>query len=63
MSPPADPKTIVKMLAAGHPVWYVAAVTKTRAHDVHEIGTAYGYPDRTRLRHSLAHRGTRSPAA
>ena len=43
-------KTIVTLLAAGKPVWYVAAVTKARAHDVYVVGASYGYPDRTRLR-------------
>jgi hypothetical protein len=38
-------KTIVTLLAAGKPIWYVAAVTKADAH-----GASYGYPDRTRLR-------------
>src|SRR5262245_59470422 len=46
-------RTIVTLLAAGKPVWYVAAVTKTRAHDVYAVGASYGYPDRTRLRASV----------
>jgi lactam utilization protein B len=41
--------TIVTLLAAGKPVWYVAAVTKAHAHDVYAVGASYGYPDRTRL--------------
>jgi hypothetical protein len=45
---------IVTMLAAGRPVWYVAAVTKLNAHDVYAVGTGYGYPDRTKLRVALA---------
>jgi hypothetical protein len=48
-------KTIVTLLAAGKPVWYVAAVTKTHSHDVYAVGASYGYPDRTRLRQALAH--------
>jgi hypothetical protein len=43
-------KTIVTLLAAGKPIWYVAAVTKAHAHDVYAVGASYGYPDRTRLR-------------
>ena len=48
-------KTIVTLLAAGKPVWYVAAVTKARAHDVYAVGASYGYPDRTRLQQAAAH--------
>jgi predicted GNAT superfamily acetyltransferase len=48
-------KTIVSLLAAGQPVWYVAAVTKAYAHDVYTVGVSYGYPDRTRLRQAVAH--------
>ena len=48
-------KTIVTLLAAGRPVWYVAALTKARAHDVYAVGASYGYPDRTRLRQAVAH--------
>ena len=48
-------KTIVTLLAAGKPVWYVAAVTKAHSHDVYAVGASYGYPDRTRLRQALAH--------
>jgi hypothetical protein len=47
-------KTIVTLLAAGKPVWYVAAVTKSHAHDVYAIGASYGYPDRARLRQAVA---------
>lgn len=43
-------KTIVTLLAAGKPIWYVAAVTNAHAHDVYAVGASYGYPDRTRLR-------------
>ncbi len=50
----AEHTTIVTMLAAGKPVWYVAAVTKAHAHDVYAVGAAYGYPDRNRLRQALA---------
>jgi hypothetical protein len=55
--------TIVTMLATGRPVWYVAAVTKTHAHDVYAIGATYGYPDRTRLRTALAALSIPTPAA
>jgi hypothetical protein len=48
-------KAIVTLLAAGKPVWYVAAVTKSHAHDVYAVGASYGYPDRTRLRQAVAH--------
>jgi hypothetical protein len=47
-------KAIVTLLAAGKPVWYVAAVTKSHAHDVYAVGASYGYPDRTRLRQAVA---------
>lgn len=47
-------KAIVRLLAAGKPVWYVAAVTKSHAHDVYAVGVSYGYPDRTRLRQAVA---------
>jgi lactam utilization protein B len=50
----AEHTTIVTMLAAGKPVWYVAAVTKAHAHDVYAVGATYGYPDRNRLRQALA---------
>ena len=46
-------KAIVTLLAAGKPVWYVAAVTKSHAHDVYAVGVSYGYPDRTRLRQAV----------
>jgi hypothetical protein len=46
--------TIVTLLAAGKPVWYVAAVTKSQAHDVYAVGASYGYPDRTQLQHAVA---------
>ena len=46
---------IVTLLAAGKPVWYVAAVTKSHAHDVYSAGASYGYPDRIRLRQAVAH--------
>jgi hypothetical protein len=48
-------KTIVTLLAAGKPIWYIAAVTKAHAHDVYAVGASYGYPDRTRLRQAVAH--------
>ncbi len=48
-------KTIVTLLAAGKPVWYVAAVAKAHSHDVYAVGASYGYPDRARLRQALAH--------
>jgi hypothetical protein len=47
-------KTIVTQLADGKPVWYVAAMTKARAHDVYIVGVSYGYPDRARLQ-AVAH--------
>ena len=46
-------RTIVTMLAAGRPVWYVAALTKLNAQDNSAVGAGYGYLDRTRLRHAL----------
>jgi hypothetical protein len=46
-------KAIVTLLAAGKPVWYVAAVIKSHPHDVHSVGAAYGYPDRIRLRQAV----------
>ena len=48
-------RTIVTLLAAGKPVWYVAAVTKARTHDVYAVGASYGYPDRARLQQAVAH--------
>ena len=42
--------TIVTMLAQGRPVWYVAAVTKVHAHEVHTVGMRYGYPSPAKLR-------------
>ncbi len=42
--------TIVTMLAEGRPVWYVAAVTKVHAHEVHTVGMRYGYPSAAKLR-------------
>ena len=47
-------KAIVTLLAAGKPVWYVAAVTKSHTHDVYAVGVSYGYPDRIRLRRAVA---------
>ena len=37
-------QTIVSMLAEGKPTWYVAAVTKSHRHDVHQIGTELRLP-------------------
>ncbi len=54
MSTTTELKAIVTLLAAGKPVWYVAAVTKSHAHDVYAVGASYGYPDRTRLRQAVA---------
>jgi hypothetical protein len=48
-------KTIVTVLAAGKPVWYVAAVTKSHTHDVYSVGASYRYPDQIRLRQAVAH--------
>jgi hypothetical protein len=45
---------IVTMLAAGRPVWYVAAVTKLNAHEVYAVGAGYGYPDRMKLRQAVS---------
>lgn len=50
----AEHRRIVSMLAAGQPVWYVAATMKVHRHEVHRIGAHYGYPDRNRLRDALA---------
>lgn len=47
-------QTIVSMLAEGKPTWYVAAVTKSHRHDVHQIGTEFGYPDRGKLRQAAS---------
>ena len=44
---------IVTMLAAGRPVWYVAAVTKLRMDEVNRVGRTYGYPDHHKLRQAL----------
>jgi hypothetical protein len=46
--------TIVSMLAQGRPVWYVAAVTKLRVHEVHAVGVQHGYPHPDRLRQAVA---------
>lgn len=46
-------QVIVTLLAAGKPVWYVAAVVKWHPHDVYSVGAAYGYPDRIQLRHAV----------
>jgi lactam utilization protein B len=57
----AEHTRIVTLLAAGKPVWYVAAVTKAHTHDVYAVGASYGYPDRNRLRQAL--RTTHTPDA
>jgi lactam utilization protein B len=54
----AEHTRIVTLLAAGKPVWYVAAVTKAHAHDVYAVGASHGYPDRNRLRQALSHSPT-----
>jgi hypothetical protein len=46
----ATVNTIITMLAQGRPVWYVAAVTKLRIHEVHAVGVQHGYPYPERLR-------------
>ncbi|TCC65666.1 hypothetical protein E0H73_01635 [Kribbella pittospori] len=46
-------RTMVAMLAAGNPVWYVAAVTKNDRHYVYRVGARHGYPDRAAMRQSL----------
>ncbi|MEU4295298.1 hypothetical protein AB0E63_44360 [Kribbella sp. NPDC026596] len=46
-------RTIVAMLAAGSPVWYVAAVTKSDRHYIYTVGAQHGYPDRVAMRQSL----------
>jgi hypothetical protein len=57
-------EVIVTMLAAGSPVWYVAAVTKGDRHHVYAVGARYGYPDRAALRLNLRQEaGTALPAA
>jgi uncharacterized membrane protein len=56
-------RTIVAMLAAGSPVWYVAAVTKSDRHYVYTVGAQHGYPNRAAMRQSLQHMaGPRRPA-
>ena len=42
------------LLAAGKPVWYVAAVTKLRMEEVNRVGRSYGYPDNYKLRQALS---------
>jgi hypothetical protein len=59
----SENRMIVTMLAAGQPVWYVAAVTNKHSHTVHQVGTSYGYPDRTKLRQAVARWATTSAAA
>jgi hypothetical protein len=53
--------TIVTMLAQGRPVWYVAAVTKLRVHEVHSVGVQHGYPYPDRLRRAAT--GMSGPSA
>jgi hypothetical protein len=48
-----EDRTIVALLAAGRPVWYVAAVTKSDRHYAYAVGIKYGYPIRTALKRSL----------
>jgi hypothetical protein len=50
-------RAIVTLLAAGKPVWYVAAATRVHSHDVYAVGVSYGYPDRARLQQAVAHLG------
>ena len=53
MSTTPEHRTIVAMLAAGRPVWYVAAVMKSDRHYVYKVGARHGYPDRAAMRQSL----------
>ena len=46
-------RTIVAMLAAGSPVWYVAEVIKSDRHYVYTVRARHGYPDRAAMRQSL----------
>jgi hypothetical protein len=49
----SEHRTIVTMLAAGSPIWYVAAVTKSHRHHVYAVGVQYGYPNRATLNRAL----------
>lgn len=53
MSATAERRMIVKLLAEGNPVWYVAAMVNKSSHDVYLIGRAAGYPDKTKLRRAV----------
>jgi hypothetical protein len=53
MSENAERQMIIKMLAEGNPVWFVAAMVNKSSHDVYLIGRSAGYPDRTKLRKAV----------
>jgi len=53
MSANAERQMIIKMLAEGSPVWFVAGMVNKSSHDVYLIGRSAGYPDRTKLRKAV----------
>jgi hypothetical protein len=48
-----EQRLIVEMLAAGRPVWYVAAVTKKDRHSVYLVGARHAYPHRGALKRAV----------
>lgn len=53
MSENAERQMIIRMLAEGNPVWYVAGMVNKSSHDVYMIGRSAGYPDRAKLRKAV----------